>query len=73
MTLEALERDVRFIVDNHRTVTSVVLTPDLWQKILVALEEAEHREMVDLLTEQASIGPMAMATLGFSGGVDAWV
>ncbi|NTU79829.1 MAG: hypothetical protein HGA45_10570 [Chloroflexales bacterium] len=72
MTLEELERDVQFIVDSHSAVTSVVLAPELWQKILVALEEAENREMVDLLTERASFGPMAIATLGLHDRLEAW-
>lgn len=64
MTIEELERDVQFIVDSHNAVTSVVLAPGLWQKILVALEEAENRELTDLLTERTSFGPMAIATFG---------
>lgn len=63
MTREELARNVRFIVDGQSTVTSVVLAPELWQKIVAVLEEAQHRETVDLFTERTSVGPLALSTI----------
>lgn len=63
MTREELARNVRFIVDGQSTVTSVVLAPELWQKIVAVLEEAAHRETVDLFTERTSIGPLALSAI----------
>lgn len=70
MTVEEIERGVQFTVDSHSNVTSVVVAPDLWRKILHVLEDAENREIAEMLHERATVGPMAISTLGINGGED---
>lgn len=63
MTREELARNVRFIVDSQSNVTSVVLAPEIWQRIVTVLEEVEHRETVDLFTERTAVGPLALSAI----------
>jgi hypothetical protein len=53
MTPEELNDGVRFTVDGNNHVTAVVLTLDMWRKVLAALEEGEQHELVALLKERS--------------------
>ncbi|MFV9503530.1 MAG: hypothetical protein AB4911_03100 [Oscillochloridaceae bacterium umkhey_bin13] len=63
MTAAELTRDVQYITDHNQTVTAVVIAPDLWSKLLTALKDAELSEMVQLLNERMSVGPLSLNLL----------
>ena len=47
------------MVDPLGHVTSVVLTPDLWRRMIVLLEEAEDRSLREELAPRLALGPTA--------------
>ncbi len=63
MTPKELNDGVRFTVDGNNHVTAVVLTPDIWRKVLAALEEGEQREIATLLKERAPATPLDLSEL----------
>lgn len=63
MTPRELNEGVQFTVDANNQVTSVVLTPSLWRKILNTLEDSQEQEMAALLTERAKVGPLDLSVL----------
>lgn len=63
MTPRELNDGVQFTVNCENQVTAVVLTPELWHKILHRLEEFEGQELAALLQERASTGPLALSSL----------
>jgi hypothetical protein len=63
MTPKELNEGVRFTVDGNNEVTAVVLTPDLWRKILHTLEDSEERELVALLKERTPVAPLDFSAL----------
>jgi hypothetical protein len=72
MTTEDLVQGVQFIVDQHGHVTAVVLTPDLRRRIAEALEDAEDRELVQVLQGKLAAGPAASGALRWQDVADEW-
>ena len=72
MTVAELTRDVQYTVDQGGEVTAVVLDPTLWRRILVALEDAEDRALVQALGERLTQGPAAAGALRWQDVVDEW-
>ncbi|HMQ35348.1 MAG TPA: hypothetical protein PKD53_31855 [Chloroflexaceae bacterium] len=72
MTPRELNEGVQFTVNGANQVTAVVLTPELWHKILRRLEEVEHLELAALLRERAHTGPLALASLRLRELSDDW-
>lgn len=72
MTTDELVRGVQFTVDQHGQVTAVVLTPDLWRRIGEALEDAEDRELVQMLRDKIAAGPHASGALRWQDVADEW-
>lgn len=72
MTVTELTRDVQYTVDQGGHVTAVVLDPNLWRRILTALEDAEDRALVQALGERLAKGPVAAAALRWQDVADEW-
>ncbi|PDW04474.1 hypothetical protein [Candidatus Viridilinea mediisalina] len=66
MTPEELTKSVQFIVDGEGSITSVVLSPVMWHKVLEALDDAEVHEMVAMLNERMNVGPLGVGALRFN-------
>ena len=64
MTLQELNKGVQFTVDGNSQVTAVVVMPDIWRKIIQALEESERQEIAALLMERAPATPLDLSALG---------
>jgi uncharacterized protein YjeT (DUF2065 family) len=54
---EEIAAGIRFVVDGEGHVTNVVLTPELWRRILEHLEDAEDRRLLEGLAPKLSKGP----------------
>jgi uncharacterized protein YjeT (DUF2065 family) len=54
---EEIATGIQFVVDGHGTVTSVVLSPEAWQRLIARLEEAEDRELLSKLAPRLAHGP----------------
>lgn len=54
---EELAAGIQFVVDGRGNVTSVVLSPDAWQRLVARLEEAEDRDLLSKLAPQLAHGP----------------
>lgn len=63
MTPRELNEGVQFTVDAHNQVTSVVLTPELWRKILHSLEDSQEQEMAAMLAERVKVCPLDLSSL----------
>ncbi|MCG8350645.1 MAG: hypothetical protein MI924_22985 [Chloroflexales bacterium] len=72
MTTEELAQGVQFTVDQRGRVTAVVLTPELWRRIVEALENAEDRKLVQSLRDFLAAGPGASDALRWDDVADAW-
>jgi uncharacterized protein YjeT (DUF2065 family) len=48
---------MRFVVDGQGRVTSVVLTPELWRKVVEQIETAEDQKSLKALAPRLSRGP----------------
>jgi hypothetical protein len=57
MTTEELTKGIQFVVDAHGKVTSVVLTPEVWQQIVARLEDDEDRAQLAQLAPKLAAGP----------------
>lgn len=53
-------------------VTAVVLTPDLWRRIVEALEDTNDRELVRSLRDKLASGPVASGALHWQDVADDW-
>ena len=72
MTTEELVQGVQFTVDQQGQVTAVVLTPDLWRRIVEALEDTDDRELVQSLHDKLVSGPVAAGALRWQDVADDW-
>lgn len=72
MTAVELTKNVQFTVDQSGQVTAVVLTPELWKRIVVALEDAEDRELVQVLQSRLADGPIGSGALRWQDVADEW-
>jgi hypothetical protein len=66
MTKQELTTNVQFVVDSEGSIQSVVLAPAVWHKVLEALEDAEVHEMVQMLNERLTVGPLSVGALRFN-------
>jgi hypothetical protein len=66
MTKQELTNNVQFVVDGEGSIKSVVLAPAVWHKVLEALEDAEVHEMVQMLNERLTVGPLGIGALRFN-------
>ncbi len=57
MSTEEIAEGIRFVVDVHGKVTSVVLAPQIWQHIVARLEDAEDRALLSDLAPSLARGP----------------
>ena len=69
--LETTEH-VQFTVDQNGKITAVVVPPDLWQRIVAALEDAEDRALVQVLHSRLIEGPAASGALRWQDVADQW-
>lgn len=72
MTASELAQDIQFTVAAGGTVTAVVLTPKLWQRIAAALEDAEDRALVQALHTQLALSPTQSGALRWADVADEW-
>jgi hypothetical protein len=63
---------VQFTLDQHGKTTAVVLTPELWARLLEALEDAEDRALVRALRERLAAGPVASGALHWEDAEKDW-
>ena len=70
MTVAELTQDVQFTLDQQGKVTAVVIDPELWQRIVAALEDSEDRRLVQSLQERLAQGPVASGALAWEGVSD---
>jgi hypothetical protein len=70
MTVAELTQGIQFTVDQNGTVTAVVVMPDLWQRIVEALEESEDRALVEALRARLAAGPIASGALRWQDVAD---
>jgi uncharacterized protein YjeT (DUF2065 family) len=57
MSTEEIVAGLRFVVDGEGHVTSVVLTPELWHRVVEQLEDAEDRRLLEELAPKLAQGP----------------
>jgi hypothetical protein len=57
MSTEELASGIQFVVDGRGNVTSVVLSPEAWQRFVARLEEAEDRDLLSKLAPKLAQGP----------------
>jgi len=57
VSIEDIAAGIRFVVDGEGHVTGVVLTPELWRKMVEHLEDAEDRKLLEALAPRLSKGP----------------
>jgi hypothetical protein len=72
MTAAELTKGVQFTVDQSGQVTAVVVAPELWKRIVDALEDAEDRELVQVLHSRLANGPSASGALRWQDVTDEW-
>jgi hypothetical protein len=72
MTVAELTQGVQFTVDQRGQVTAVVIEPSLWERILVALEDAEDRTLVQSLHDRLALGPATAGALRWREAMDEW-
>ena len=73
MTAAELTKGVQFTVDQSGHVTAVVVAPELWKRIVEALEDAEDRDLVQLVRSRLTDGPAASGALRWQDIADEWV
>jgi hypothetical protein len=57
MNTEELAAGIQFVVDGRGNVTSVILSPETWQRLIARLEEAEDRDILSKLAPRLAGGP----------------
>ena len=48
MSAQEIDEGLRFVIDAEGRVTSVVLTPELWHRVVEQIEAAEDRRLQHL-------------------------
>jgi hypothetical protein len=72
MAATELTNGVQFTIDQNGQVTAVVLAPELWKRIVEALEDAEDRDLVQALRSRLIDGPAASGALRWQDVADEW-
>lgn len=68
-----MSADVQFTVDHTGTVTAVVLTPALWERIVALLEDSEDRQLVRSMHERLKHHPAVSGALRWEDIEQDWV
>ena len=63
---------IQFTVDQWGRITGVVVPPELWQRIVSALEDTEDRVLIQSLQSRLSKGPAASGALRWEQVADEW-
>jgi hypothetical protein len=72
MTVDEIAEGVQFTVDHSGQITSVVVAPKLWQRIVEALEDAEDRALIQALHSRLQEGPIASSALRWQDVAKQW-
>ena len=72
MTAAELAQGIQFTIDQDGRVTAVVITPELWQRIIESLEDAEDRVLAQALRSRLAAGPAASGALRWQDVADEW-
>lgn len=72
MTLAEIVDEVQYTVDHHGTVTAVVLAPELWQRVVNVLDDAEDRVLVKSTRERLVQGPIEAGALRWQDVAETW-
>jgi hypothetical protein len=73
MNVAELTKRIQYTVDQDGQVTAVVLPPELWRRILEALEDGEERALVQALYSRLVEGPAAAGALRWPDVTDQWL
>jgi len=57
MSAQEIAAGLRFVVDAEGRVTSVVLTPELWRRLVEQIETAEDRSFLEEIAPKLRRGP----------------
>jgi hypothetical protein len=72
MSMTDIAANVQFTVDRTGKVTAVVLTPELWERIVELLEDSEDRELVRSLQARLKQHPAASGALRWEDVEQDW-
>lgn len=72
MTIIERESEVQFTVDQSGNVTAVVISPELWHRLLDRIEDVEDRALVDSMRERLMAGPAAGGARRWQDVADGW-
>jgi hypothetical protein len=72
MTAEEIAEGVQFTVDHKGQITGVVVPPELWQRIVDALEDTEDRALIQALQSRLGEGLTASGALRWQDVADQW-
>ena len=72
MTASELAHGIQCTVDPTGAITAVVLTPELWQRVVSALEDAEDRALVQTLHTHLEVHPATTGALRWVDVADDW-
>ena len=72
MTVTELTKDVQFTVDGRGHITAIVLTPEVRQRIVTALEDSEDRQLIAEMQSHMASGPLKAGALRFEDVVNEW-
>jgi uncharacterized protein YjeT (DUF2065 family) len=57
VSAEEIAAGIQFVVDGQGHVTSVVVEPAVWKKLVAQLEDAEDRRLLQELAPRLATGP----------------
>jgi hypothetical protein len=72
MSMTDSAADVQFTIDHTGKVTAVVLTPELWARIVELLEDSEDRDLVRSLQARLKQHPAASGALRWEDVEQDW-
>jgi hypothetical protein len=72
MTVTELTKNVQFTIDGSGHITAIVLTPEVWQRIVTALEDSEDRQLIADLQSRLALGPLNSGALRLDDVFDQW-
>ncbi len=72
MTLAEIVDEVQYTVDHQGKVTAVVLAPELWQRVVTILDDAEDRALVKSIRERLVQGPIETGALRWQDIAEVW-
>jgi len=67
-----LTNDIQFTIDRNGKIKAVVLSPELWLRLAQALEDAEDRELVKMISHRLAQGPQAAGALRWEDIANEW-